>query len=427
MFSRSEFLFEEAKKILVGGVNSPVRAFKGVGGTPIFFKRAHGAECVDEDGRTYIDYVGAWGPMVLGHTHPRVVEAIREACAEGLAYGAPSVHETQLAQKIRELLPSIERLRFVNSGTEATMTAIRLARAITKRDRLIKFTGCYHGHSDSLLVSAGSGVLTCGIPSSPGVPSSLAEMTQSFEFNDLAQVKEAFRQRGNEIAAIIVEPIAGNMGCIPATEEFLSLLRVLCDQYGSLLIFDEVMTGFRVGLHGAEALYNVHPDLITLGKIIGGGLPIGALGGAAKLMQELAPHGLVYQAGTQSGNPVVMAAGLATLAEIVKPGFYEALQKSTTDLANALSESAKRWGIPLVIHHVPGMFSLFFTQRAAVQNYQDVKDVDKEIYRKFFHGLLKKGVYFPPSPFESAFVSAAHDDKILNKTIRAVCEVFKEI
>lgn len=427
MFSRSESLFEDAQKILVGGVNSPVRAFRGVGGTPIFFKKALGAELIDEDDQTYIDYVGAWGPMILGHTPPKVVAAIREASMQGLAYGAPTVKETALAQKICEHLPFCERLRFVNSGTEATMTAIRLARAITKRDGLIKFTGCYHGHSDSLLVQAGSGALTLGIPSSPGVPSNLAQMTFSLEYNDVAQVTETFRSHGKNIAAVIVEPIAGNMGCIPGTQFFLSALRTLCDEYGTLLIFDEVMTGFRVGLCGASALYNIRPDLITLGKIIGGGLPIGAIGGAYQWMKELAPVGSVYQAGTQSGNPVVMAAGLASLNEISKPGFYEALQKTTEMLVEGLKESAQEYEVPLVINSCCGMFSLFFTQRVTVQNYQDVKEASQETYRQFFHGLLKRGVYFPPSPFESVFVSAAHDEKMIKKTIQVAKGVFQNL
>lgn len=411
MFSRSQFLFEQVQKIIPGGVNSPVRAFKGVGGTPVFFKSGQGAYLKDEDNNRYIDYVGAWGPMILGHTHPAVVTAIQETCSQGFAFGAPTLLETKLAEKICELMPNIEQIRLMNSGTEATMTAIRLARAITQRDLLIKFNGNYHGHSDSLLVQAGSGALTLGIPSSPGVPKATAELTLSLEYNNLEQIEQAFSEK---VAAVIVEPIAGNMGCIPATQEFLDKLRSLCDQYQALLIFDEVMTGFRVGSQGAQALYNIKPDLTTLGKIIGGGLPIGALGGLAKHMQHLAPQGAVYQAGTQSGNPLVMAAGLATLNEISKPGFYEELSEATTKLVQGLLELAKQHGIQLTAESRGGMFGLFFADQ-------------KIIYPLFFHELLKRGVYFAPSAFESVFVSSAHGSDEIQQTLDITNTVFKEL
>ncbi|HXH02279.1 MAG TPA: glutamate-1-semialdehyde 2,1-aminomutase, partial [Candidatus Competibacteraceae bacterium] len=405
--SRSQELFAEAQRYIPGGVNSPVRAFKSVGGTPIYFKRGEGAWLVDEDGRRYVDYVGSWGPMIAGHAHPRVLAAVAEVMRDGLSFGAPTAIETELARKVIELMPSMELIRFCNSGTEATMSAIRLARGYTGRDKIVKFEGCYHGHSDSLLVKAGSGALTLGVPSSPGVPADLTRHTLTLGFNDSEGVRTAFQQYGESIACVIVEPVAGNMNCIPPAPGFLETLREVCDQYGALLILDEVMTGFRVAKGGAQALYGIRPDLTTLGKIIGGGMPVGAFGGQRAIMEQLAPLGPVYQAGTLSGNPVAMAAGLATLALLDEPGFHERLAATTDELVRGLTAAAAAAGIPFTTNHVCGMFGLFFSDRP-VRSYADATGCDIERFKRFFHGMLAEGVYLAPSAFEAGFVSSAH-------------------
>lgn len=417
--SRSESLFEEALKILPGGVNSPVRAFKRVGGHPIFFKRGEGAYLIDEDNRRYIDYIGSWGPMILGHAHPTVVEKVRAAVSNGLSFGAPTEVETLLALKVQKLMPSMEMIRMVNSGTEATMSAIRLARGFTRRDRIIKFEGCYHGHSDGLLVKAGSGALTLGEPDSLGVPASVAAHTMTLEFNNLEEVKSAFASHGHEVAAVIVEPVAGNMSCVPPEPMFLETLRSLCDQHGTVLIFDEVMTGFRVGPAGAQGLYGVTPDLTTLGKIIGGGMPVGAFGGRADIMELLAPSGGVYQAGTLSGNPIAMTAGLATLTLIDVPGFHEALAARTEALMAGLADRANRVGVPLVTNQVGSMFGFFFTGAHEITRFSQVMNSDSERFNRFFHGMLENGVNLAPSPYESGFVSSAHGDSEIEQTLRA--------
>lgn len=406
--SSSHDLFSRAQAIIPGGVNSPVRAFKGVGGEPIFFKQGNGAYLTDVDGKQYIDYVGSWGPLILGHCHPNVVSAVKHALENGMSFGAPTELEIQLAEKIISLMPSIEKIRMVNSGTEATMTAIRLARGYTNRNKIIKFNGCYHGHSDGLLVKAGSGVLTLGIPSTPGIPSSVTEHTLTANFNDLEQTARLFEEYPKEIAAVIVEPVAGNMGFVLPTPEFLVGLRKLCDDYQAVLIFDEVMTGFRVALGGAQAVFNVRPDLTTLGKVIGGGMPVGALGGSAEIMSCLAPEGPVYQAGTLSGNPLAMAAGLATLQEVEKPGFYQHLGMVSDALITALSDVAHSLHIPFFGASLGGMFGFCFNEKRQVMNYADVASSDETLFKRFFHGMLNKGVYFAPSMYEAGFVSAAH-------------------
>ncbi|MGH8624729.1 MAG: glutamate-1-semialdehyde 2,1-aminomutase [Gammaproteobacteria bacterium] len=421
--TRSHELFAEAKRYLPGGVNSPVRAFSAVGGEPVFFSRGEGAWLIDEDDRRYVDYVGAWGPMILGHAHPRILAVVRDTTQKGLGFGAPTALETALAKKICQIMPAIERIRMVNSGTEATMSAIRLARGYTGRNKIVKFEGCYHGHADSLLVQAGSGALTLGIPSSPGVPDSLAQHTMTLSYNHLDQVQEAFSMRGEEIAAIIVEPVAGNMNCVPPAPGFLQGLRAVSDQYGSLLIFDEVMTGFRVALGGAQTLYGVRPDLTTLGKIIGGGLPVGAFGGRTEIMEQIAPLGPVYQAGTLAGNPVAMAAGLATLEILCEPGFYPSLSATTEKLLRGLSAVAEECGIPLATNHVGGMFGLFFTEETTVAYLQQVMGCDSARFKRFFHGMLKQGVYLAPSPFEAGFVSCAHGTKEIEQTLAAARKV----
>src|ERR1700722_16105297 len=379
-------LFSEACKYIPGGVNSPVRAFRGVGGEPIFFKKAAGAYVTAADGRRFIDYVGSWGPMILGHAHPRVIEAVQQVAADGLSFGAPTELETQLARRVTELLPAIELVRFVSSGTEATMSAIRLARGFTGRDIIVKFEGCYHGHSDSLLIKAGSGALTLGVPTSPGVPKALANHTVTLNFNDADQVRELFGQIGGQIACVIVEPIAGNMNCVPPAPDFLETLRREWDRSGALLILDEVMTGFRVALGGAQALYGIRPDITTLGKIIGGGMPVGAFGGRRDIMERLAPLGPIYQAGTLSGNPVAMIAGLTTLELLAAPGFHQRLQATTDTLMRRLAESARSADIALATNHVCGMFGLFFTHERSVDRYAKVMDWDVEPFRRFFHG-----------------------------------------
>jgi glutamate-1-semialdehyde 2,1-aminomutase len=417
-------LFQEACKYIPGGVNSPVRAFRGVGGEPIFFKKAHGAYVVAADGRRFIDFVGSWGPMILGHAHPRVIEAVQQVAADGLSFGAPTELETRLARRVIELMPSIELVRFVSSGTEATMSAIRLARGFTGRDTIVKFEGCYHGHSDSLLIKAGSGALTLGVPTSPGVPKSLASHTVTLNYNDVDQVQRVFRQIGAQVACVIVEPVAGNMNCILPAPDFLETLRRECDRSGALLIFDEVMTGFRVALGGAQALYGVRPDLTTLGKIIGGGMPVGAFGGRRDVMQQLAPLGPVYQAGTLSGNPVAMIAGITTLELISTPGFHQRLGAMTDIFMEKLTTAAAGAGIALSSNHVCGMFGFFFTTERHVDRYEKVMACDVERFKRFFHGMLNEGVYFAPSAFEAGFLSAAHSAADIETTAAAAARVF---
>ena len=416
-------LFTEACRYIPGGVNSPVRAFRGVGGEPVFIERAAGAHMFGADGRRYLDYVGSWGPMILGHAHPDVVRAVQERAAQGLSFGAPTQLETELARRLCELVPSMELVRMVSSGTEATMSALRLARGFTGRDKIVKFEGCYHGHSDSLLVKAGSGALTLGVPTSPGVPADLAAHTITLAYNDIAQVQQLFSDMGREIACIIVEPIAGNMNCVLPVPGFLEALRAVCDQHGSLLIFDEVMTGFRVALGGAQALYGIRPDLTTLGKIVGGGMPVGAFGGRREVMEKLAPLGPVYQAGTLSGNPVAMAAGLATLAGLAESGFHTRLLERTQQLVNGLEQAAKRASIAFATTHVCGMFGLYFTNDAPVRYFRQVMACDVERFKRFFHGMLAEGVYLAPSAFEAGFVSAAHTVADIEETIAAAQRV----
>ncbi|NIV17063.1 MAG: glutamate-1-semialdehyde 2,1-aminomutase [Woeseiaceae bacterium] len=419
-------LYTDAQQVIAGGVNSPVRAFAGVGGEPVFFKRAKGAWLEAEDGRRFIDYVGSWGPMILGHGHPAVLEAVTETARNGLSFGAPCVLETRIAEKIRSMVPSIERLRMVSSGTEATMSAIRLARGHTGRDKIVKFEGCYHGHSDSLLIKAGSGALTLGVPSSPGVPAVLAEHTITLTYNDADSVCAAFRDYGDDIACVIVEPIAGNMNMVPPTEGFLETLREECDRSGALLILDEVMTGFRVAKGGAQALFGIRPDLTALGKVVGGGMPCAAFGGRADVMASIAPDGPVYQAGTLSGNPVAMAAGLATLEEIDRPGFYESLSAKTGQLATGLADAAKAAGIPIAVEFAGGMFGFVFTDDAPVRTYAQVAAADIDRFKAFFHGMLEEGVYLAPSAFEAGFVSAAHGDDEIETTLAAAANVMRQ-
>jgi glutamate-1-semialdehyde 2,1-aminomutase len=417
-------LYEEACKYIPGGVNSPVRAFRGVGGEPIFFKQAAGAYATAADGRRFIDYVGSWGPMILGHAHPQVIKAVQEVAAAGLSFGAPTELETRLARRVVELMPSLQLVRFVSSGTEATMSAIRLARGFTGRDIIVKFEGCYHGHSDSLLIKAGSGALTLGVPTSPGVPKALADYTVTLAFNDSEQVREAFRQLGERVACVIVEPVAGNMNCVPPAPGFLETLRRECDRTGALLIFDEVMTGFRVALGGAQALYGVRPDLTTLGKIIGGGMPVGAFGGRRDIMEHLAPLGPVYQAGTLSGNPVAMTAGLVTLELLSARGFHQRLQAATDALIAGLERAAAGAGIALATNHVCGMFGFFFTAEPKVDRYEKVMACDVARFKRFFHGMLDEGVYLAPSAFEAGFMSAAHTAVDIETTVAAAGRVF---
>ncbi|MEE4161755.1 MAG: glutamate-1-semialdehyde 2,1-aminomutase [Woeseiaceae bacterium] len=420
-------LYSEARAVIAGGVNSPVRAFAGVGGEPVFFRKAHGAWIETEDGRRLIDYIGSWGPMILGHTHPEVIEAVTATAANGLSFGAPCVLETKIAKKIEALMPSIERVRMVSSGTEATMSAIRLARGFTGRDKIIKFEGCYHGHSDSLLIKAGSGALTLGVPSSPGVPAGLAEHTITLTYNDADAVRGAFAELGNQIACVIVEPIAGNMNFVPPVEGFLQTLREECTRSGSVLVFDEVMTGFRVAKGGAQELYGVTPDLTTLGKIVGGGMPAAAFGGRADIMASLAPDGPVYQAGTLSGNPVAMAAGLKTLELIDAPDFYPRLSATTRRLVDGLKTIADENGIPLAVEQAGGMFGFVFTDAAEVRTYAQVAGADVERFKRFFHGMLDEGIYLAPSAFEAGFVSAAHGDDEIEQTLAAASKVMGEI
>ncbi|WP_301098176.1 glutamate-1-semialdehyde 2,1-aminomutase [Otariodibacter sp.] len=420
-------LFQKAQKVIPGGVNSPVRAFKGVGGTPVFIEKAKGAYITDSEGKRYIDYVGSWGPMVLGHNHPAIIDAVLKAVPNGLSFGAPTAIEIELAELVCKLVPSIELVRMVSSGTEATMSAIRLARGYTQRDKIIKFEGCYHGHSDSLLVKAGSGALTLGQPSSPGVPADFAKHTLTCEYNNLESVKQAFEQYPNEIACLIIEPVAGNMNCIPPKEGFLQGLRELCTQYGTVFIIDEVMTGFRVALGGAQSYYGVTPDLTTLGKIIGGGMPVGAFGGKKEIMEYIAPTGPVYQAGTLSGNPIAMSAGLACLTELSKSGNEQLLADKTKMLAEGLKLLATKHNIPFTAQYAGGMFGLFFTEQDKVESYQDVMKCNVTAFNTFFHKMLDKGIYLAPSAFEAGFMSLAHSEEDITYTLAMADQVFAEM
>ena len=419
--------FQQAQQYIPGGVNSPVRAFKSVGGEPVFIERAKGAYLWDTEGKQYIDYVGSWGPMILGHAHPEVINAVQEAASKGLSFGAPTPLETTLARKICELIPSIDKVRMVSSGTEATMSALRLARGFTGRDKILKFEGCYHGHSDSLLVKAGSGALTFGVPTSPGVPAALAEQTLTLPFNDIEQVEELFSQVGEEIAAVIIEPVAGNMNLIKPKEGFLDGLRRVCDQYGSVLIFDEVMTGFRVGLQGAQGVYQVTPDLTCFGKVIGGGMPVGAFGGKAEIMNHISPDGPVYQAGTLSGNPVAMAAGIKTLELISEPHFFDNLTVKVKSLLIGLKNVAQNADIPLATAGIGGMFGFFFTDAERVLSFEDSVACDGERFNQFFHGMLEKGIYLAPSSFEAGFVSITHSENDIADTIEHAAEVMQSL
>ncbi|BCV41844.1 MULTISPECIES: glutamate-1-semialdehyde 2,1-aminomutase [Shewanella] len=417
--TRSEDLFEQAKKTIPGGVNSPVRAFNGVGGSPRFIEKADGAYIYDADGKAYIDYVGSWGPMILGHNHPKIREAVLKAVENGLSFGAPTELEVQMAEKVIEMVPSIEQVRMVSSGTEATMSAIRLARGYTNRDKILKFEGCYHGHADCLLVKAGSGALTLGQPSSPGIPADFAKHTLTAVYNDLDSVKELFSQHPQDIACIILEPVAGNMNCIPPVAGFLEGLRELCDQFGALLIIDEVMTGFRVSKSGAQGHYGVTPDLTTLGKVIGGGMPVGAFGGKKEVMQYIAPTGPVYQAGTLSGNPIAMTAGLAQLEALSEPGLYEELAAKTKRIAEGFKAAADKHGIPMAINYVGGMFGFFFTDEEKITGFEQVTKCNMEQFRAFYHGMLDEGIYLAPSAFEAGFLSMAHGEQELQATLDA--------
>lgn len=424
--SQFDELYRDAQKYIPGGVNSPVRAFKQVGGAPVFFKKGLGAYVYDEAGKKYIDYVGSWGPMIVGHAHPEVIDAVVETAKNGLSFGAPTVSETILAKKVLELVPSMDQVRMVSSGTEATMSAIRLARGYTGRDKIIKFEGCYHGHSDSLLVKAGSGLLTFGEPSSPGVPADLTQHTIVIEYNNPEAVKEAFAQYGKEIACVIIEPIAGNMNCIPPQPGFLETIRECCDDNGAVFIIDEVMTGFRVGKHSAQGLYGVTPDLSTFGKVIGGGMPVGAFGGKKEIMDHLSPNGAVYQAGTLSGNPVAMAAGIKTLELISKDGFYEDLSAKTDYLVKGIKAVFAKHNQPLSTNHVCGMFGLFFTE-GEVKTFSDATKSDIDFFQKFYHGLLEEGIYLAPSAFEAGFMSSAHTYEDLDETIDAMDRVLSKM
>ena len=422
--SKSHDFFEAAQRHIPGGVNSPVRAFRSVGGDPIFFDSAAGAYVTDVDGKRYIDYVGSWGPMILGHAHPDILSAVAARIQKGLSFGAPTELETRMADMVCELVPSMDMVRMTSSGTEATMSALRLARGFTGRDKVIKFEGNYHGHVDSLMVKAGSGMLTLGAPSSPGVPAALAELTITLEYNNLAQVQQTFASMGDEIACVIVEPVAGNMNCIPPVPGFLQGLREVCEKHGAVLIFDEVMTGFRVSRGGAQELYGVTPDLTALGKIIGGGMPVGAFGGRREIMQHISPLGPVYQAGTLSGNPIAMTAGLKTLELISAAGFHEALAEKTERLTDGLRERAAAAGVPLSTNRAGAMFGLFFTDAGPVTNFEQATACNEEQFKTFFHAMLERGVYLAPSAFEAGFVSAAHGDAEIAATLDAAAEAF---
>jgi glutamate-1-semialdehyde 2,1-aminomutase len=423
MSSRNDYLFEQSQHVIPGGVNSPVRAFKSVGGTPLFFKRGQGAYVWDADDKRYIDYVGSWGPMIVGHCHPAVVKAVQDAAAQGLGFGAPTAAELEMAELLCKLLPSMEMVRLVSSGTEATMTAIRLARGFTGRSRIIKFEGCYHGHSDGLLVKAGSGALTFGQPSSSGVPAEIAALTTVLDYNDVAGLERTFAAMGNEIAAVIVEPVAGNMNLILPKREFLDALRALCSKHGAVLILDEVMTGFRVSLQGAQGHYGIKPDLVTLGKVMGGGLPAAAFGGRRDIMQCLAPLGAVYQAGTLSGNPVAVAAGLATLDLVQQPNFYEHLSTLARQLTEGLEQAAKQHGVEFSAQSIGGMFGLYFRVTPPT-SYAEVMTCDKEAFNRFFHAMLDEGIYMAPSAFEAGFVSSAHTSADIAQTIATASKIF---
>ncbi|WP_295588360.1 glutamate-1-semialdehyde 2,1-aminomutase [uncultured Lamprocystis sp.] len=425
--NRSHELFSAAQVHIPGGVNSPVRAFRGVGGDPVFFESALGPYVFDADGNRYVDYVGSWGPMILGHAHPDVLAAVESRLHKGLSFGAPTQLETTMADTVCSLVPSMEMVRMVSSGTEATMSALRLARGFTGRDKIVKFEGCYHGHADSLLVKAGSGALTFGEPSSPGVPAALAELTITLRYNDLAQVQETFAEIGHEIACIIVEPVAGNMNCIPPVPGFLEGLRAVCDQSGAVLILDEVMTGFRVALGGAQAHYGIRPDLTALGKVIGGGLPVGAFGGRRDIMERLSPLGPVYQAGTLSGNPIAMAAGLKTLELISAPGFYDRITARTVELTNGLLARAAAAGVPLAVNRVGGMFGIFFTEAPQVTTYAQATACNQDQFRAFFHAMLERGVYLAPSAFEAGFVSITHEKPQIQATLDAAEQAFAQV
>ena len=422
--TRSEELFAAAARVIPGGVNSPVRAFKAVGGSPVFIERAKGAYLWDADGKRYIDYVLSWGPMIAGHAHPHVLAAVQEKMQDGLSFGAPTEIEIRLAEKLCAIMPNMDLVRMVSSGTEATMSAIRLARGHTGRDKIIKFEGCYHGHSDSLLVKAGSGALTLGVPSSPGVPAALADHTLTLVYNDADSVREAFARYGDQIACVIVEPVAGNMNCIPPVPGFLETIREQCTTHGSVFIIDEVMTGFRLGLQGAQGHYGIEADLTCLGKVIGGGMPVGAFGGKRAIMEKIAPLGPVYQAGTLSGNPVAMAAGLATLDIISQPGFYEPLFAKTAALVKGLRAAAAQAGVPMTSNHVGSMWGVFFTEEHTISNYQQVMACDTARFNRFFHGMLDAGVYLAPASYEAAFLSSAHTDADLEATVAAAKHVF---
>jgi len=421
--TRSHDLFIAAQKHIPGGVNSPVRAFKGVGGDPVFFKRANGAYLFDEDDRQYIDYVASWGPAILGHAHPEVIKEVQDAAVNGLSFGAPTAIETKMADLLCQIVPSMDMVRMVSSGTEATMSAIRLARGYTGRDKIVKFEGCYHGHADSLLVKAGSGMLTLGVPTSPGVPAGLADHTITLTYNDITEVKQVFSEIGDQIACIIVEPVAGNMNCIPPVPGFLEGLREVCDEHGSVLILDEVMTGFRVALGGAQGHYGITPDLTTLGKVVGGGMPVGAFGGKKEIMEYIAPLGPVYQAGTLSGNPIAMAAGLKTMQLVSQAGFYDELSAKVEHLVSGIMTAAKDADIPMTENHVGGMFGLFFTDTPHVVNFAQTSACDIERFKKFYNGMLQEGIYLAPSAYEAGFVSAAHTDEDLENTIEAAARV----
>lgn len=424
---KQQQLFQQASKHIPGGVNSPVRAFNGVGGTPIFIEKAKGAYLYDVDGKRYVDYIGSWGPMILGHAHPDIIAAVQTAAEDGLSFGAPTVHETTLADIICEVMPSIEMVRMTNSGTEATMTAIRLARGYTGRDKIIKFEGCYHGHSDSLLVKAGSGLLTLGEPTSKGVPVDFAKHTLTLPYNDIAALEACFAKYGNEIAGVIVEPIAGNMNLVKPVAGFLEAIRTQCDQYQSVFIIDEVMTGFRVALGGAQSLYNVKPDLTTLGKIIGAGLPVGAFGGKREIMECIAPLGGVYQAGTLSGNPLAMRAGIKMFEHLRQPDFYTRLNAKMTRLLTGLQQAADDAGIAFKTQQAGGLFGIYFTDQAEISSFDHVIRCDVEAFRAFFHGMLQRGVNFAPAAFEAGFISIAHEDEDIDFTIDAAKEVFAEM
>ncbi len=425
--SRSASLFEQAQQHIPGGVNSPVRAFAGVGGTPLFFKHAAGAYVTDEDDKRYVDYIGSWGPMILGHSHPDVIAAVRAQLEHGLSYGAPTALEVEMADLICSIVPSMDMVRMTSSGTEATMSAIRLARGYTGRDSIIKFEGCYHGHSDSLLVKAGSGALTLGVPSSPGVPAAFAKHTITLPFNDIDAVASYLAEHGNDIACIIVEPVAGNMNCVPPVPGFLEGLREQCDKHGVVLIFDEVMTGFRVSLGGAQGLYGIIPDLTTFGKIIGGGMPVGCFGGKKEIMSHIAPLGPVYQAGTLSGNPLAMAAGLTTLKLISRPGFHDELTEYTARLLQGLQERADAAGIPFTTTQAGGMFGLYFTERKNITSFEDATNCNIEHFKQFFHLMLEGGVYLAPSAFEAGFSSIALGDTEMKITLDAAENAFAQM